>query len=136
ELARLVGRAVREVDLLERLQRSTTALIGGGGGGDEGGGAAGARAPRGREGAPRQPMRFIRGDFPEPEGPMIATYSPRWSVSEAPRRAWTSSEPMRYVFQTSSIWMSGSAGLSAALIGWRPLLDSPPCGATSAGTGA
>ena len=29
------------------------------------------------DGVSRQPMRFISVDFPEPEGPMMATYSPR-----------------------------------------------------------
>src|SRR5690242_21646121 len=28
-------------------------------------------------GVSRQPIRFISVDFPEPDGPMIATYSPR-----------------------------------------------------------
>ena len=47
------------------------------------------------EGVSRQPMRFIRVDLPEPEGPMMATYS-LWRMDrETPRRAWTCcSEPM------------------------------------------
>ena len=35
-------------------------------------------------------MRFISVDLPEPDGPMIATYSPAATASETPRRAWTS----------------------------------------------
>ncbi len=39
-------------------------------------------------------MRFMRVDFPEPEGPMTATYSP-FSISKVtPRRAWISSAPI------------------------------------------
>ena len=35
-------------------------------------------------------MMFIKVDFPDPEGPMIATYSLRAMPKETPRRAWTS----------------------------------------------
>jgi hypothetical protein len=38
-------------------------------------------------GVSRQPMRFISVDLPEPEGPMIATYSPRSIWIETPRSA-------------------------------------------------
>ena len=38
-------------------------------------------------------MRFISVDFPEPDGPMIATYSPRSMVKVTPRRARTFSSP-------------------------------------------
>src|SRR5919198_2276612 len=38
-------------------------------------------------------------DLPEPDGPMIATYSPRSILIDTPRRAWISSDPMTYVFQ-------------------------------------
>jgi hypothetical protein len=30
---------------------------------------------------------FINVDLPEPDGPMMATYSPRWISSETPRKA-------------------------------------------------
>ncbi len=42
----------------------------------------------------RQPSRFIRVDLPEPEGPMMATYSPRSTASEMSRSAWMVSEPI------------------------------------------
>ncbi len=45
-------------------------------------------------GVSRQPIRFIIVDLPEPEGPMIATYSPRWISNETPRNAWISWSPM------------------------------------------
>src|SRR6478609_3654188 len=48
-------------------------------------------------------MRFISVDFPEPDGPMIATYSPRSMAIETPRRAWISSSPITYVFQRSRV---------------------------------
>jgi len=37
-------------------------------------------------------MIFMRVDFPEPEGPMMAVKAPLWTVSDTPRRAgtWTS----------------------------------------------
>ena len=38
-------------------------------------------------GLSRQPIRFISVDLPEPDGPMIATYSPRMISMETPRRA-------------------------------------------------
>ena len=39
-------------------------------------------------------MTFIIVDLPEPEGPMMATYSPRWMVMETPSRARTSMSPI------------------------------------------
>ncbi len=38
-------------------------------------------------------MRFMSVDFPEPDGPMIATYSFRWISRSTSRRAWTVSAP-------------------------------------------
>src|SRR5512134_3589504 len=43
----------------------------------------------------------MRVDLPEPDGPMMVTYSLRAMSSETPRRACTSSAPMTYVFTTS-----------------------------------
>ena len=37
---------------------------------------------------------FIIVDFPDPEAPMIATKSPRSTVSETPRSACTSKSPI------------------------------------------
>src|SRR3989338_9891601 len=41
---------------------------------------------------------FIRVDFPDPDGPMIATNSPLWIVREMPLSTWSSCDPRRYVF--------------------------------------
>src|SRR5215203_863580 len=51
------------------------------------------------EGESRQPIRFINVDFPEPEGPMIARYSPFLTSNDTSRRACSSSVPIWYVFQ-------------------------------------
>ncbi len=53
-------------------------------------------------------MMFISVDLPEPDGPMMATYSFGWTSTESPRRAWTCSTPIWYVFHTSAMWMIGS----------------------------
>ena len=52
-----------------------------------------ARAGRScpRLGVSRQPMRFMRVDLPEPDGPITATYSLGAIVKLTPRRAWISS---------------------------------------------
>src|SRR5581483_2569447 len=52
-------------------------------------------------GRSRQPRRFISVDLPEPDGPMIATYSPRAMVKVTPRSARTKTVPSAYVFVTS-----------------------------------
>ena len=39
-------------------------------------------------------MRFISVDLPDPDGPMMATYSPRSIWIDTPRSAWISSEPI------------------------------------------
>ena len=46
-------------------------------------------------GTSRQPRMCMRVDFPDPEGPMIATYSPVSISKDTPRRASTSREPVR-----------------------------------------
>src|SRR5438046_9757430 len=51
------------------------------------------------EGVSRQPIKFISVDLPEPDGPVMARYSPRWTSNETPCSAWTFSAPMSYVFQ-------------------------------------
>jgi hypothetical protein len=45
-------------------------------------------------GVSRQPIRFISVDFPDPDGPMIATYSFGWMSRDTPRRARTVSVPI------------------------------------------
>src|ERR1700737_74588 len=57
-------------------------------------------------GESRHPIRFINVDLPEPDGPMIATYSPRRISRVTPRSACTSSEPIWYVFQRSCVLMA------------------------------
>ena len=47
-------------------------------------------------GVSRQPMRFISVDLPDPDGPMIATYSLRRMATSTPRSARTTSPPMSY----------------------------------------
>jgi hypothetical protein len=42
------------------------------------------------EGVSRQPSRFMKVDFPEPEGPMTATNSPAAMSSDTPFSAVTS----------------------------------------------
>ena len=52
-------------------------------------------------------MMFISVLLPEPDGPMMATYSPGSTASVQPRSAWTVSTPIWYVFHTSAMSMTG-----------------------------
>src|SRR3990170_56216 len=62
------------------------------------------------------PLRQLRRVvLPHPEGPMMATISPRWIVRLTPRRAWTSTLPVSYVLTTSVAWMMGRASGGAAV---------------------
>lgn len=54
-------------------------------------------------GVSRQPIRFMSVDFPEPDGPMIATYSLRSTTRFTPRSARTTSAPSTYSFRRSSV---------------------------------
>src|SRR5580700_1923802 len=54
-------------------------------------------------GESRHPMRFISVDFPEPEGPMMATYSPLRICRSIPLRACTCSAPISYTFVRASV---------------------------------
>ena len=45
-------------------------------------------------GESRHPITFINVDLPDPEAPMIATYSPDSMVTSTPRSAWIVSLPM------------------------------------------
>src|SRR5438105_6203382 len=75
------------------------------------------------DGVSRQPIRFIRVDLPDPEGPVMATYSPRRTSKDTPWSACTFSAPMSYVFQRSRIAISefalpsaeGNSGLTTKL---------------------
>src|SRR5687767_11671660 len=51
-------------------------------------------------------MRFMSVDLPDPDGPMIATYSPLSIAIDTPRSAWISSSPIRYVFHKSCVSIS------------------------------
>ena len=53
-------------------------------------------------GTSRQPSRFIIVDLPEPEGPMMATYSPFRIRRSTPSSALTTLSPVRYSFLTPS----------------------------------
>ena len=46
-------------------------------------------------GKSRPPIMWRRVDFPEPEGPTMATNSPSATVKSMPERAWMVSSPMR-----------------------------------------
>src|SRR5437660_571678 len=53
----------------------------------------------------------MRVDLPDPEGPIIATYSLRSICRFTPRRACTCcSEPMSYVFQRSRVEIMHDSG--------------------------
>src|SRR5208282_667522 len=54
-------------------------------------------------GESKHPMRFISVDFPEPEGPMMATYSPLRICRSTPLRACTFSEPISYTLVRASV---------------------------------
>src|SRR5688572_22433606 len=58
------------------------------------------------DGVSRHPIRFIRVDLPEPDGPVIARYSPRRTSNVTPCSACTFSAPMSYVFQMLRIAIS------------------------------
>ena len=50
-------------------------------------------------------MRFISVDFPDPDGPMMATYSPLSIEIDTPGRAWILLAH-QYVFHRSSVSIS------------------------------
>src|SRR5713101_7588022 len=57
-------------------------------------------------GESRQPIRFMSVDFPEPDGPMMATYSPLRISTSTPRRACTCSAPISYTLVSASVLMT------------------------------
>src|SRR5438876_5805608 len=62
-------------------------------------------------GESRQPIRFIKVDLPDPDGPMMATYSLRSMRRFTPRKACTCcSEPMSYVFHKSTVEIMDDSG--------------------------
>src|SRR3977135_2395132 len=77
---------------------------------------------------------FINVDLPEPDDPMIATYSPRSPVTDPPRRACTVASPSPYTFvtvRTSSTGWSGAArsakgGIKVGIIPCHPPPPPPP----------
>src|SRR6266487_704004 len=58
-------------------------------------------------------MMFMSVVLPEPDGPMIATYSLGSMVRSTPFRAWTFSEPTSYTRWRSRIVISMTASLAA-----------------------
>src|SRR5260370_17312272 len=54
-------------------------------------------------GESRHPIKFISVDLPEPDGPMIATYSPLRISTSTPRSACTCSAPISYTLASSSV---------------------------------
>ena len=56
-------------------------------------------------------------DFPDPDGPMMATSSPASIVTDTPRSAWTTCAPSRYSFTRLCVSMTGSAISSV----WRKM---------------
>src|SRR5216684_315092 len=72
-------------------------------------------------GVSRQPIRFMRVDLPDPDGPMTATYSFFLICTLTPCSARTTSPPMSYA--RVSLWvrmtMSGS-GVSPVRNAWSP----------------
>src|SRR6266403_973234 len=54
-------------------------------------------------GESRQPIRFISVDLPDPEGPMMATYSPLRISTSTPRSACTCSAPISYTLASASV---------------------------------
>src|SRR5215470_20341471 len=57
-------------------------------------------------GESRQPIRFISVDFPEPEGPIIATYSPFRISRSTPLSACTCSAPISYTLVKPSVFIT------------------------------
>src|SRR6266481_1527143 len=57
-------------------------------------------------GESRQPIRFISVDLPDPEGPMMATYSPLRISTSTPLSACICSAPISYTLVSSSVLMT------------------------------
>src|SRR5215218_8458776 len=67
-------------------------------------------SPRSNSSRPERQLRSVV--FPQPEGPMTATISPRAIERSTPRRAWTRTPPAAYSFSTplaSTIAMSAAS---------------------------
>src|SRR4051794_2473290 len=60
-------------------------------------------------------MMFISVDLPEPDGPMIATYSPCSMRRSMPRRASNSMLPLRYVLRAPTSSMTGVPASTSAV---------------------
>src|SRR5918992_981054 len=66
-------------------------------------------SPRSNSSRPERQLRSVV--FPQPEGPMTATISPRAIERSTPRRAWTRTPPAAYSFSTPR---ASTMALSAA----------------------
>src|ERR1041384_6169770 len=71
-------------------------------------------------GVSRQPNRFIKVDLPEPDGPIIATNSPRRMSQLTPRSAGTSCSPITDVLDRSRTWIIVSISASYGPKGMPP----------------
>src|SRR5262245_64261191 len=60
-------------------------------------------------GRSRQPSTFSKVDLPQPDGPMMLTYSPAQIWSESPRNASTRTAPIWYDLRMSVSLTIGSA---------------------------
>src|SRR5260370_37398209 len=54
-------------------------------------------------GESRQPIRFMSVDWPDPDGLMMATYSPLRISTSTPRNACTCSAPISYTLASASV---------------------------------
>src|SRR5439155_24821568 len=69
---------------------------------------------------------FISVLLPDPEGPMMATNSPRRTSRSAPRRACTVVSPSSYTFVTPRIRITGGSAASTTGCRSRSLIRSAP----------
>src|SRR5438477_8987058 len=98
-----------------------------------------SRENRPRDGTSRQPTMFMSVDLPDPEGPMMATNSPRSTRRSTAVRAVTSSLPLPYVLPTEWRSMTGVEALVVCISvsPWSSLrgsLSAPAAEAAAAGS--
>src|SRR5256886_17627659 len=80
-------------------------------------------------GESRQPIKFISVDLPDPDGPMMATYSPCRTSTSTPRSACTCSAPISYPLASASVLitrpeLTGLPGKNLRLVS-RQAFESP-----------
>ena len=62
-------------------------------------------------------MMFISVDLPDPDGPMMATYSPRQIVTSTPWRARITVSPMGKLRVSARVTMTSFAAVGACIGG-------------------